>query len=252
MSFAQLFLTHTLSLESVLGFCHGIAKGGDCKVEFNQPSCWLYSVPNLLVFQQLATLYLGGFVVRVVSEIEWLNAQECARKQSLVAWSRGWLAAASRQKQHTCQACQKLKRHASWSTTGQNRTTGCSVIARLDLATQSSHKSKPLATLVLKNLAFYILFSPQYKYPLYPQKKESFQREFWERNLRVKQDWFIYNLYIRVSLNSSTLFLFIVKFLRGILPKPFSHHIHYCERAVWCFGKQLGRNQFTLVDAMVK
>ena len=21
-----------------------------CKVEFNQPSCWLYSVPNLLVF----------------------------------------------------------------------------------------------------------------------------------------------------------------------------------------------------------
>ena len=25
-------------------------KGGDCKVEFNQPSCWLYSMPNLLVF----------------------------------------------------------------------------------------------------------------------------------------------------------------------------------------------------------
>ena len=33
-----------------LGFCHGIAKGGDCKVEINQPFCWLYSVPNLLVF----------------------------------------------------------------------------------------------------------------------------------------------------------------------------------------------------------
>ena len=41
-----------------------------CKVDFNQPSCWFYSVPNLLVFQQLVTLYLGGFVVRVVSEIE--------------------------------------------------------------------------------------------------------------------------------------------------------------------------------------
>ena len=25
-------------------------KWGDCKVEFNQPSCWIYSVPNLLVF----------------------------------------------------------------------------------------------------------------------------------------------------------------------------------------------------------
>ena len=35
--------------------------------------------------QQLVTLYLGGFVVRVVSEIECLNAQECARKQSLAA-----------------------------------------------------------------------------------------------------------------------------------------------------------------------
>ena len=58
-----------LSLESVLGFCHGIAKGGDCKVEFNQPSCWLYSVPNLLVFQQLVTLYLGEILVKVVSEI---------------------------------------------------------------------------------------------------------------------------------------------------------------------------------------
>ena len=70
MSFAQLFPTHMLSLESVLGFCQGIAKGEDCKVEFNQPSFWLYSVPNLLVFQHLVTLYLGGFAVRVVSEIE--------------------------------------------------------------------------------------------------------------------------------------------------------------------------------------
>ena len=36
--FWQLFLTHMLSLESVLGFCHEIVKGGDCKVEFIQ-SC---------------------------------------------------------------------------------------------------------------------------------------------------------------------------------------------------------------------
>ena len=43
---------------------------GFCKVEFIQPSNWLYSLPNLLVFQHLVTLYLGGFDVRVVSEIE--------------------------------------------------------------------------------------------------------------------------------------------------------------------------------------
>ena len=58
-----------LSLESVLGFCHEIAKGGDCKVEFYQPSCWFYFVPNLLVFQQFVTLYLGEILIRVVSEI---------------------------------------------------------------------------------------------------------------------------------------------------------------------------------------
>ena len=34
MSYVQLFPTHMLSLESVLGFCHEIAKVGDCKVEF--------------------------------------------------------------------------------------------------------------------------------------------------------------------------------------------------------------------------
>ena len=174
-------------------------------------------MPNLLVFQHIVTLYLGGIFVKVVSEIECWNAQECARKQRLATWSYGWLAASSCQKQHTCQACQKLKRHASWSTTGQNRTTGRSIIARLDLATQSSREPP----LFMKILTLHIPFSPQYKYPLYPHKKESFQREFWERNPRVKQDWFIYNLYIRVSSNSKSLFLSIVKPLRGLLPKPF-------------------------------
>ena len=57
-----------LSLEFVLGFCHGIANGGDCKVEFIQPSNWLYSVPNFLVIQHLETLYLGGNHLRVVCE----------------------------------------------------------------------------------------------------------------------------------------------------------------------------------------
>ena len=36
--FWQLFPTHMLSLEFVLGFCHEIVKRGDCKVEFIQ-SC---------------------------------------------------------------------------------------------------------------------------------------------------------------------------------------------------------------------
>ena len=149
-----------LSLESVLGFCHGIAKGGDCKVEFNQPSYWLYSVPNLLVFQHLVTLYLGGFCCKGSEWDRVLIAQECARKQRLAAWSRGWLAVAGRQMHHTCQACQKVNSHASWSTTRQNSTTGHTVILRPDLATQSSREVKPWASPVLKNLTFHIPLSP--------------------------------------------------------------------------------------------
>ena len=60
--------------------------GYQYKVKFNQPSCWFYSVPNLLVFQQLVTLYLGEFLVRVVSEIVWKNAKECARKIGTCDW----------------------------------------------------------------------------------------------------------------------------------------------------------------------
>ena len=59
-------------------------------------------------------------------------------------------------------------------------------------------------------------FSPYYIYTLI-RFRESFQREFWER----KQDWLIHNFYLRDSSNSSTLFLSIVKSLRGSLPKPF-------------------------------
>ena len=57
-----------LSLEFVLGFYHEITKGRNCKVEFIQSCCWLYSMPNLLVIQHLKALYLGGNHVRVLCE----------------------------------------------------------------------------------------------------------------------------------------------------------------------------------------
>ena len=107
-------------------------------------------------------------------------------KQGLATGSRGSLVAASRQKLLTCQACKKLKRHTSWSTIGQNRTTSRSVTSRLELMTQSSREAKSRASPVLKNLTLHIPFSPQYKYPFYPQNKESFQRENFERETLEK------------------------------------------------------------------
>ena len=32
--------------------------------------------------------------------------------------------------------------------------------------------------------------------------------------------------------------------LERLIIITFAHHIHFYERVVWCFGKQLGRNQF--------
>ena len=105
--------------------------------------------------------------------------------------------ATSRQMLNTCQACQKLKRHASWSTTGQKVQIGRSVTSWLELTTQSSRESKLPTSFVLKDLTLLIPFSLQYKYPLYPRNVESFQREYWERNPREKQGWLIHNLHIK-------------------------------------------------------
>ena len=148
---------------------------------------------------------------------------------------------ASRQKLHTCQACQKLKRHASWSTAGQKVQTDCSVTSRLELATQSSRESKLPANSVLKNLTLHIPFSPQYKYPLYPRNVESFQREFWERNPREKQDWLIHNLHIetlQIPLFSSSPLLHPWEVYYQNLFSPYPH--------LWeshlVLGKQLRRD----------
>ena len=68
-SYSLLSFVHEIVCESSLAIQDYVFYGV-CKVEFIQPSNWLYSMPNLLVFQHLVTLYLGGLVVRVVSEIE--------------------------------------------------------------------------------------------------------------------------------------------------------------------------------------
>jgi hypothetical protein len=207
-----------LSLESVLGFCHGIAKGGDCKVEFIQPSNWLYSVPNLLVIQHLVTLYLGGFDVRVVSEIEWSLLKSVQENRV----SRLGLAGDSRlqaaRSNLTCQACWKVNSLLAGAL--QDKTGQLAIrlsrdwISRLSQAARSSREPP----LFCRKPDVSHSSPLQYKYPYYPRLKESFQREFWERNPKEKLDWFTHNLYLRDSSNSSTLFLSIVKSLRGIIP----------------------------------
>ena len=73
---------------------------------------------------------------------------------------------------------EKLKRHASWSTTGQIVQTGHLVSSRLELTAQSSREAKPPASSVLEKLTLRIPNTHKYKYPSYPRNIESFQREY--------------------------------------------------------------------------
>ena len=69
--------------------------------------------------------------------------------------------------------------------------------------------------------------------------RENFERETLEKtrlthpqSLPKKLFKFLYSLPLHCQI------------LERLINKTFSHHIHFCENAVWCFGKQLGRNQF--------
>ena len=115
----------------------------------------------------------------------------------------------------------ELKSHASCCTTGQKSQASQAVSSRLELATQLSHEVKSPDHPVWEKLSFHIPFSPYYIQTLIPTKcrelLERFLREKPQRKTRLIRPQFSH----RNSLNSSTLFLFIVKSLRGTLPKLF-------------------------------
>ena len=79
---------------------------------------------------------------------------------------------------HTCQACQKLKSHASCCTTGQKSQAGQAICSWLELATQPSREVKLPEHLVWEKLTFHIPSHSTIYILLYPRFRESFQRIF--------------------------------------------------------------------------
>ena len=69
---------------------------------------------------------------------------------------------------HMCQACQKLKRRASYYTIGQKSQVGQAVCSQLELATQPSCEVKSPEHLVWQNMTFHIPSHPTIYIPLYP------------------------------------------------------------------------------------
>ena len=122
----------------------------------------------------------------------WRNAQDCAVKQGLTTRICGWLAAGK-----------PLNDAHEWSV--QRRWTVMlagalqdkkSRLAILFACDSIKSRGQVANQLYFEKLDLRIPFLLQYKYPLYPRNVESFQREFYERNPREKQDWLIHNLHI--------------------------------------------------------
>ena len=131
-----------------------------------------------------------------MSKRVWRNAQDCARMQRLAAGLVGDSQLASHQSGTHVKHAGELKSHASCYTIGQKSEAGQAISSQLELATQPSHEAKPPDHPVWKKLIFHIPSHPTIYRLLYPRNVESFQREFWEKNPREKQDWFIHNLHI--------------------------------------------------------
>ena len=147
----------------------------------------------------------------------WRNVQECVRKIG----TRDWILWVTRgcKSPETAHVPVMLEVEASCQLEHYKTKKDNWPFNYLVVGTHDSVKLR--ASPVLKNLTLHISFLPQYKYPFYPQKKESFQREFWERNPREKIRLIHSQSSLRDFTNSSTLFLSIVKSLRGLLLKTF-------------------------------
>ena len=108
----------------------------------------------------------------------------CAKKQGLAAKFCRWLAAASCQIEAHVPSMPEVEALRQLFTTGQKFQVGQAVCLRLELPTQPSREVKPPKHPIWQNMTFHIPSHPTIYIPLYPRFRESFQREFYERNPR--------------------------------------------------------------------
>ena len=176
----------------------------------------------------------------------WRIAQDCAKKQGLSAGSRG------------CKPpewCTRAKHAKSWSVTLavtlQDKSQGWPGRLLAAWTRDSNSRLNPVVrssrqnTLFGKNWLFTFLLTLLYIYPythdLERVFRENFERETLEKtrsthpqSLPKRLFKFLYSLPLHCQI------------LERFITKTFSHRIYFYEKAIWCFGKQLGRNQFNI------
>ena len=144
---------------------------------------------------------------------------------------------------HTCQACQKLKRRTSCSLQDKSprlaKSFACSLNSRLNPVVRLNRQNTLFGKIWLFTFLLTLLYIYPYTHDSKRASRENFERETLEKtrlthpqSLPKRLFKFLYSL----PLHCQT--------FERLITKTFSHHIHFCERTVWCCGKQLGRNQF--------
>ena len=173
----------------------------------------------------------------------WESVKNCSRLCKETG-ALGWISRLQTARMmHTCQACQKLKRHASSYTTGQKsrlaRPFARGLNSRLNPVARSSHQNILFGKIWLFTFLLTLLYIYPYTHDSRRASRENFERKTLEKtrlthpqSLPKRLFKFLYSLPLHCQI------------LERLITKTFSHHIHLCERTVWCFGKQLGRNQF--------
>ena len=144
---------------------------------------------------------------------------------------------------HTCQACQKLKCYTSCSLKDKSprlaRPFAHGLNSRLNPVTRSSRQNTLFGKIWLFTFLLTLLYIYPYTHDSKGASRKNFERETLEKtklthpqSLPKRLFKFLYSLPLHYQI------------LERLITKTFSHHIHFCERAIWCFGKQLERNQF--------
>ena len=145
--------------------------------------------------------------------------------------------------EHTCQACQKLKRRASCSLQDKSsrlaRPFNRGLNSQLNPVARSSRQNTLSGKIWRFTFLLTLLYIYSYTHDLERASRENFNRETLKKtrlihpqSLPKRLFKFLYPLPLHCQI------------LERLFTKTFFHHIHFCERAIWCFGKQLGRNQF--------
>ena len=145
--------------------------------------------------------------------------------------------------EHTCQACQKLKCRTSCSLQDKSsrlaKPFARGLILRINPVVRSSRQNTLFGKIWRFTFLLTLLYIYPYTHDLERASRENFKRETLEKTRLIHPQSlpkrffkFLYSLPLHCQI------------LERLITKTFSHHVHSSERAVWCFGKQLGRNQF--------